>query len=224
MSRGREAEAAVMLAARHYRKAARADVTKQATGMRKTATGWQHSKKASIDVKGALAGGRSICIEVKQHAGVNFPINESTITKAQRDALDVAVKMGGEVWLLVDLYDIGEAFIVEWTTVQKFLAAPYRASLSLCWLRAHGFVCKATGRGTDSYKIWWLDYSPHIGRAAAFLAEAAERAKSPIVDLEKPVEGTSEVAARRTAEECKAAVRNAIAAFKPKKKTGGWYR
>lgn len=223
MIRGRSAERAVEAAATHYRKAGKADVRKQATGMRRAGGTWVHSRKAAIDYRGTIAGGKSYCCEVKQHSGVSFPLSESTLPAHQRDALDTAVKMGGDVWMVFDLPDVGESYAIEWRTIQAFLTAPYRHSLSLQYLRAHGFICKASGRGTDKFAIWFLDVVPHEGRAAAFLAEAAERAKSPIVDLEKPVEGNEAPAVHQTPEQYRARVRAAIAAFKPKKKTGGWY-
>jgi penicillin-binding protein-related factor A (putative recombinase) len=217
--RGRSAERAVNLAAAHYRRAGKADVRKQATGMRRTGLTWAFASKASIDFRGTLSGGKSYCCEIKQHDGVSFPLNESTIPTHQRDALDTAAKMGGEVWLIVDLPDLDETFAVEWAAVQRFIAAPYRASLSLQWLQAHGFKIKTAGRGTSSFRIWFLDYAAHPHREMAFLAEAAERASKPVIDLDKAVEGSSEPAPRLTKEQRIAGVRAAIGAYKPKRKT-----
>lgn len=218
--RGRAAERAVGLACVHYRRASKADISKQATGMRRVQGGWTHTTRASIDYKGQLAGGGFYCCEVKEHGGASFPLNESTISTTQRNALDVASKMGGECWLIIDLPAHSETYAVTWATVQEFMRAPYRHSLSLQWLRAHGFICKASGRGTSDFTIWFLDYRKHDLHAGAYLAEAADRARSPIVDLDKPVEGNSERVVM-TKEQRLAGVRNAIAAYRPKKK-GLW--
>lgn len=146
--------------------------------MRRVGGTYVHTTKASIDYKGTLAGGRSISIEVKQHDGVSFPLNESTLSTSQRQALDVAVAMGGEVLLVVDLPDQRETYVMQWADVQKFIAAPYRASLSLQWMRAHGLAC------SRHQAIWFLDAKAHSQHESAYLAEAAERAKSPLIELD----------------------------------------
>lgn len=222
--RGRQAERAVQLAAAHYRRAARADITKQATGMRKVGGRYRYTTKSPIDFRGTIAGGKSICLEVKEHAGVSFPLNESTLSDKQRKALDAAQKMGGEVWLVIDLPDAQETYLVAWERVQAFIARPYRHSLSLQWLRAHGYLCKESGRGADDFRIWFLDYYDHPGRATAYLAEAAERAKSPIIDLDKITEGNPAVSEKLTIEQRKANVRAAAEAYAQKNARKGWAR
>lgn len=183
--RGRQAERAVGLACVHYRRAGRADIAKQATGMRRVGGTYVHTTKASIDFKGTLAGGRSISIEVKEHDGVSFPLNESTLSTSQRQALDLAATIGGEVLFVVDLPDQNETYVMQWVDVQRFITAPYRASLSLQWMRTHGQLCNVTQRDRPNHRaIWFLDAKAHPERETAYLAEAAERAKSPLIELD----------------------------------------
>lgn len=196
MIRGRAAERAVGLAAVHYLRASRANIKKQATGMRNIGGRWIHTTRAPIDFRGTIAGGKSWCGEVKEDEGSNFPIlDASKLSYKQREELDRETKLGSECWLIIDLPAQLETYAVAWPEVQRFLAAPYRASLSLQWLRAHGMLCKVTNRGRDNFAIWFLDLVPHDEREMAYLAEAAERAKSPLIELDarKPVEQVTSV-------------------------------
>lgn len=189
MIRGRAAERAIERAALHYLKAGRANVKKQATGMRRVGGQWMHVTRAPIDFRGTIAGGKSWCGEIKEHDGASFPLAEDKLSLKQREELDRETQLGSDCWLIIDLPTQAETYAVAWPEVQRFLAAPYRASLSLQFLRAHGLLCKVTNRGRDNFAIWFLDLVPHDEREMAYLAEAAERAKSPLIefDARKPV-------------------------------------
>lgn len=218
--RGRAAERAISLACVTYRKQGRADITKQATGMRKYGSSWKFTTRSPIDYRGTVAGGRAWVGEIKQHKGASFPVSESTLSGKQREAMDVAIDMGADGWLVVDLYDVPECYAVEWKHVREFLCRPTRSSLSLSWLRAYGFVVRESGRGTDDFRLWFLERERHPLHLAAVEAERVQETK-PVVELDRVIE-KPQTRVQLTKEQRLAGVRDAVVNGKYRKKAKGW--
>lgn len=176
-ARGTEFEAAVAAGFAHYQRAGRADVKKQHTPQQH---GGGYVGQAPIDFRGVVAPAIPFACECKEVAsGVSFPLDEDHLPEHERLALDRNVLLGAATYLVVDVVRERAAFRVDWREVQRFIAAPWRASLSLAWLQAFGEVCKETDRDNPKKRaVWVLDVSPHPLRETAYLACIEEKARA----------------------------------------------
>lgn len=221
MARGASLESAISAACVHYERANKARIKKNPVDKIFRGGRTIFRSKAPIDFHGTIQGGRSIALEAKECHTVSFALSYDHLSLPQRMALDKEVALGGDAFLIIDMTIERIVFRCDWRAVQTFIQRPWRKSLDIKWLQANADVCKESDRDNPKKRaVWVLDVAPHPHKEMAFLAVAAERASKPVIDLdalpEKPVTPT----VRRTAEECKAAVRNAIAAYRPKSKQG----
>lgn len=193
---GRPLEAAVARAAAHYEKLARAQLQKQHTPR---GFGGAFIGQAPLDFKGWFEderGQRPPCaIECKTTSDprLDFSIQGGGIEEQQLDAIRGAFALGVQVWLIVEFSVQREVYRVDGRAIVEFAAAPWRASLSLAWMRANGELCKVSDYGHPKRAaVWWLDTRLHPERDVAGLEVAAERAHAAgnVVELypqrEKP--------------------------------------
>lgn len=173
-------EAAVERGSDHYKLLERGEVDKQHTPR---THGGQHTGKVPIDFKGWYRTNlieRAPCaIECKETGSHRLDFSEKALEQNQLDAIRALVARAIQTWLVVDMTAEREVYRVDGRDVVAFAAAPWRASLSLAWLRAVGELCKESDRDNPRRRaVWWLDTRLHPGRAAAGLAVAAERAQA----------------------------------------------
>lgn len=185
MSRGSALENAISAACVHYERAGRASIRKQHT--QRVGPNGIWASKSPIDFRGVIAPlGNAIAIEAKECKAASFSLCEDHFAAKQRTALDRQLALGCTTYLVVDMIRHEETYRVPWLQVQTFLAAPWRNSLSLYWLRAYGSLCREDGRGTPRRHCWVLDVELHPLQAVSMLAVKAEREKSPVISLDEP--------------------------------------
>lgn len=171
-------ECAVSKAFDHYEAIGRASAKKQHNTAMRT--------RAPIDFRGTVAAvlvnnqpARSIVIECKEVAGTAFPLNDDHISERQRTALDSELRLGATALLVVDFTEQRECYAVLWKSVQHFLKAPWRASLSIDWFRDVGELVPNSDRDNPKRRAAWvLDSSPSEWRVAAGLKVAQEKAEA----------------------------------------------
>jgi penicillin-binding protein-related factor A (putative recombinase) len=204
--RGRALEHAIGAAAVHYKRVDRAEIHKQVTPQTQYVG---YSGKAPIDFRGwcrdsAVIGGqmRPCVLEAKECNGASLPFGEH-LAQHQVEALLDNHARGILTWLIVDMTLEREVYRVGGAELAAFVAAPWRSSLSLAWLRAFGELCKESDRDNPRKRaVWWLDVGRHPLQAASYLAVAAEkaRAEGKVVEL-YPVRGINKGAAAVTLRE-----------------------
>ncbi len=116
-----------------------------------------------------------------------FPLGQSHIKERQIDALRSHHILGGDAYLVVEMTMYGEIYRVPFASLDGFLAAPWRASLSIQWLRAHADLVMVSMSGKTRY-AWVLDVKQHAERFTAYLAVTEEKARAAghVVELFKP--------------------------------------
>lgn len=241
--RGRALEGAIHRALRHYEKAGRVgDAEKKQL---KRLWNGKIIGGAAIDFK-CIAWGYGdnqenvgLAIEAKEISGHDLPFGEGGIRQTQFDALNEYVSRPGDrrAFVVVDVKATGEVYRLDWAVVQREYMRPiiadvagmgqatgawesWRKSIDLKFLRGFGELLKVSGDG-DKRCVWVLDGSPHPLKAGAALGVIAERAGKPRVELFADAEAKVVTVPRQTKEERLQGVRNAIAAYRPKRK-GLW--
>jgi hypothetical protein len=172
---GRPLEQALARAAAHYRALGR-QVFVDKQEVRRTYSG-VHAKRADIDLTGGVDG-RALALEAKMTAGDSFALEPARAP--QRAALSQRLADGADVALVVEFTDHGEIFVADWYTVQTFLVAAWRRSLTIDWFRAVGSLVPQMHANDQRRRCaLWLDAAAHPDRAGAAARVEAERAGKP---------------------------------------------
>lgn len=166
-NRGRIAELAIARQASAYAIAGRAWLARQRV---QEATGRDgrvlHVSSAPVDFLGALSGGRALALECKQEGGTAVAL--SRFDDEQRGALEALHALGAEVLVaVVFMRPEPEAYVVPWSPVAAFMAAPWRASLSRAWCRVEGRAASCYVESGELKRIAFLDTWEHPGREQA---------------------------------------------------------
>jgi hypothetical protein len=141
---------------------------------------------APVDFLGARAGGHAIALEAKETDRESFPLDDDHLSRAQIAACRALISMGVEVQIVIDYKRVAEVYAIPWAAVDAFLAAPWRASLSLDWARAHGLLLPEHDRDDETRRrTLFLDGAPHPERGAAGNRVIAERAVCPVITLDQ---------------------------------------
>lgn len=177
-NRGRALELAVARQAREYRRQGRAVLVRQRTPQATAGDGRVvHAAAAPVDFLGARVGGRALAVEAKQESGMSLAL--SRFDDDQRAALAALHLMSAEVVVLVAFEALGETYSIMWSTLAGFLAAPWRASLSPTWCRAHGLLVPEVERDSlRRRRCLFLDAAPHPQIESAGVEVAAEQARA----------------------------------------------
>jgi penicillin-binding protein-related factor A (putative recombinase) len=170
-NRGKAVEGACELGAREYRRQNRALVFHRETKMR----AGKYVAQAGVDFNGPIVGG-AIAFDAKETHLERFDLSEDHFPQHQRDELTAAQALGARTGLVLGFLPRYECYWLPWERVQEFLAAPWRASLSIAWCRAFGLLLPIQPCGVAKVRIMWLDGRAHPEAAAYALDVATERA------------------------------------------------
>lgn len=194
VNRGRELELAVKRAAVEYRKESRACLVQQ---FPRTATGpggtLVYAGSAPADFLGAI-GNVASAVECKECAAKSFPL--ANIDTEQRAALDAFEAYGFDVFLVIDMAAYGEVYILPYFTVAAFIAAPYRKSLTIDYLRAFGQLVPMEGEDKKRRALF-LDAVAHPEADRALLSFWDDRKDKPLVSLDGPDDTDEEPTERK---------------------------
>lgn len=199
MTPGAALEYGIRKAAEHYAAAGRAELHKQATPRSHAG---RYIGTAPTDFRGwarTEAGTRSpLYVEAKHTTHARLDFDDKGIDFNQLDAMRDAVRRRIRSLLVVELAaPINEVYVVDAAEVVRFAAHPWRASLSLDWLRAHGEVAKFEVE--PHRRVWFLDTRVHPDRASARLRVVQERASAEGRTVELyPVKGLNKGAVATT--------------------------
>lgn len=176
--RGKPAELAVLRAANRYRREGRCALVRQEPRISAGPDGTViRTGTAAIDFVGCHgreAGARALCIEVKSTHRSAWPLSE--IRSEQIAALDLFASLGADCRLVVAFEAQAESYILGWPTVSKFIADPWRESLSVAWCRAFGLVIEEQDRSDPGKRLApFLDAQEHASAALARVAVIEER-------------------------------------------------
>jgi hypothetical protein len=204
MRPGAALEYGIAKAAEHYTATGRAELAKQQTPR---AFGGTFIAGAPVDFKGWYRDERGerppLWLECKHTVDgrLDFTDDAGGIHFTQLDAMRDAIVRRIRSLLVVELAaPIGEVYVVDALHVVKFAAHPWRSSLSLDWLRAHGEVAKFEVE--PHRRVWFLDTRPHPDRASARIRVVQERASAEGRTVELyPVKGLNKGAAATTMRE-----------------------
>jgi len=142
--------------------------------------------EAPIDFLGARAGGRALALEAKETERESFPLDDDHLSGAQIKTARGLVGLGVEVQLVIDYKRVGEVYAVAWAQVDRFLAAPWRASLSLDWARAYGLRLPETDRfDSEKRHTHFLDGGVHPDLDGAHERVKAERDAGAVISLDE---------------------------------------
>lgn len=168
-------------------KSARAAIVRQYPRMAAGPNGTMiYAGDAPVDFLGARAGGHAIALEAKETDRESFPLDEDHLSRSQIAACRALVSMGVDVQLVIDYKRVAEVYAIPWARVDAFLAAPWRASLSLDWARAFGLLLPELYRDDETRRrTLFLDGAPHPERSAAINRVVAERTACPVITLDQ---------------------------------------
>lgn len=173
--RGRVLERALALATKAYAKDGRCELRKQETPTFTRGNEVRFARKAPIDFRGTMQGGRAIAIEAKL-VTTGASLDLTHWPPNQQNALGAQHQLGAWTRLVVAFDEHSETFACDWSALDSFLAAPWRSSLSLDWFRAHAELVEDGPRSDpQARRCWFLDGAPHGERAQAAARVAAER-------------------------------------------------
>ncbi len=164
-NRGSELELAIARAAREYRKQGICALVKQEPRVSTINGEMAYTGSAAIDFLGChgpagkFTAGRALCVEAKQTGKKSFPLRD--LRDDQVAALEAFHALGADVRVCVDMTEIGECYLVDFIFVSCFIAAPWRRSLSVQWLRAYGLLLPEVNRDTAQRKVLFLEGKEH---------------------------------------------------------------
>lgn len=177
---GAALEAAVKKGGSRYELLGKAHIKKQHTPMAWDGT---FTGTAPLDFEGWALDEKGIkqpvLIECKSTAktALDFAAKNG-VEQHQLYEIQKHVALTEQVWLVVEMSALGEVYRVDGRDIVAFADAPWRSSLSIHWLRAHGEICRQTDRGNPKqHAVWWLDARFHPERDIAGLAVAEEKAR-----------------------------------------------
>jgi hypothetical protein len=185
--RGKPLELGVLHEANALLRSGRAALVRQFPRMAAGPGGtMRYAGEAPVDFLGARRGGASMALEAKETERESFPLDEDHLSRAQIKACRALAAMGVEVHLVIDFKRLGEVYALPWRAVDEFLAAPWRASLSLDWARAYGLLLPETDRDdTEKRRTQFLDGAPHAEQATALLRVQTERQSCAVISLDE---------------------------------------
>ena len=183
--KGRALELAIGRAARNYRKENLCILIKQEVRTIRDGANLRMVGAAPVDFLGCLYGGRALARECKETDQASFPL--ANLDADQRYALNCLHDFDADVALIIDFSRVGEVYSIPYLHILDFLKSPYRASLSLDWCRAYGLLLPEISRdeADGPRHCLFLEGKPHADHDAAFARVTAERATSPVLDLDK---------------------------------------
>lgn len=146
-----------------------------------------YAGESPIDFLGVRAGGRALALEAKEtDRAEGLKLDEDHLSAAQIKAARALARLGAEVQLVIDYKRAAEVYAVAWPQVEEFLAAPWRASLSLEWARAYGLLLPELERNdAAARRVLFLDGSPHPDQAAVRDFVKLEQVCRPVLTLDE---------------------------------------
>lgn len=184
--RGKGLELALAREAAACLKSGRAGLVRQYPNVRMGPDGMQYVGDAPIDFLGARAGGQALALEAKETDRVEgLALDEDHLSAKQIKACRILAGLGVDVQLVIDYKRALEVFAVPWVHVDRFLAAPWRASLSRDFACAYGLLLPERDREDDkARRVLFLDGVPHVEQATALLRVQTERQSRAVVSLD----------------------------------------